>query len=149
MDSVIRALVVYFFLLILFRISGKRTLAQTTNFELVLLLIISETTQQAMVDSDHSILNGFLLITTLVGTSIILSVLKRKFPILERWFDGLPLVLIKDGKVLQERMRKNRVDKEDILSAARELHGLERLEQIKHAVLERGGQISIIPVEKK
>lgn len=149
MDSVIRALVVYFFLLILFRISGKRTLAQTTNFELVLLLIISETTQQAMVDSDHSILNGFLLITTLVGTSIILSVLKRKFPILERWFDGLPLVLIKDGKVLQERMKKNRVDKEDILSAARELHGLERLEQIKHAVLERGGQISIIPVEKK
>ena len=75
MDSVLRGLLVYFFLLIVFRISGKRTLSQTTSFDLVLLLIISETTQQAMVDNDHSITNGFLLIMTLVGTSILLATL--------------------------------------------------------------------------
>lgn len=149
MESVTRALIVYFFLLIIFRISGKRTLAQTTNFELVLLLIISETTQQAMVDSDHSITNGFILIMTLVGTSILLSVLKAKFRTLEKWLDGVPLILIKNGKMIKERMDKNRVDEEDILAAARELHGIEKLSQIKHAVLERSGEISIIPVEKQ
>ncbi|MFX4689755.1 hypothetical protein ABTB16_20325, partial [Acinetobacter baumannii] len=71
MDSVLRALVVYAFLLIVFRIAGKRTLAQATNFELVLLLIISETVQEALVDQDHSVTNAFLLVVTLVGTSLL------------------------------------------------------------------------------
>lgn len=145
MDSVIRGLVVYFFLLIIFRISGKRTLAQTTNFELVLLLIISETTQQAMVDNDHSITTAFLLIITLTGTSIILSFVKEKFPAIEKWMDGLPLVIIENGKIHHDRLQKNRIDEEDILSAARKLHGLERIDQIKHAVVETSGEISIIP----
>ena len=79
MESVFRGLIVYFFLLIMFRISGKQTLSQTTSFDLVLLLIISETTQQAMVNSDHSVTNGFLLIITLVGTTIVLSALKQFF----------------------------------------------------------------------
>ena len=90
MESVLRGLIVYLFLLVVFRISGKRTLSQTTTFDLVLLLIISETTQQAMVDSDHSITNGFLLIATLVGTSILLGVLKQKFPKLDLLLEGQP-----------------------------------------------------------
>jgi len=145
MDSVIRGLIVYFFLLLVFRLSGKRTLAESTNFELVMLLIISETTQQAMVNNDHSIMNGFLLIMTLVGTSIGLSLLKQKFPALERLLDGIPLVIIENGVMHKERMEKVRVDESDVLSAARETHGLETMDQIKHAVVERGGSISIVP----
>jgi uncharacterized membrane protein YcaP (DUF421 family) len=145
MESIVRALVVYFFLLIVFRISGKRSLAQTTNFELVLLLIISETTQQAMVDSDHSITNGFLLILTLVGTSVALSLLKQKVPAAEKWLDGSPVVIIEDGKLLKGRMNKARIDEEDILESARSLQGLERLDQIKYAILERNGEITIVP----
>lgn len=145
MDSIMRGLVTYAFLLVIFRISGKRTLAQITSFELVLLLIISETTQQAMVDSDHSITNGFLLITTLVGASVALSLLKQKSPLLEKWLDGTPLIIVEDGKVHQDRMDKARVDKSDILEAARELQGLESMDQIKYAVLERSGHITIVP----
>ena len=145
MDSVIRGLIVYFFLLMVFRISGKRTLAQSTNFELVLLLIISETTQQAMVDNDHSITNGFLLILTLVGTSIVLSLLKQRFPTLDKWLDGSPFVIIENGKMLKDRMQKARVDEADILEAARGLQGLERLDQIKYAIVERSGEITIVP----
>ena len=148
MDSVIRGLTVYLFLLIIFRISGRRTLSETTNFDLVLLLIISETTQQAMVDDDHSITNGFLLIITLVGTSVFLSLLKQKWRGLERWLEGVPLIIIENGKCLRDRMEKLRIDEEDILSAARELRGLERLDQIKYAVVERDGNISIIPQER-
>src|SRR5688500_4827450 len=145
MDSVLRGLVVYFFLLVVFRISGKRTLSENTNFDLVLLLIISETTQQAMVDNDHSITNGFLLIMTLIGAGIGLSLLKQRFPTLEKWLDGTPLVIIENGKVLRDRMDKTRVEEADILEAARSLRGLERLDQIKYAIVERNGDITIVP----
>jgi uncharacterized membrane protein YcaP (DUF421 family) len=132
---------------LIFRIAGKRTLSENTNFDLVLLLIISETTQQAMVDNDHSITNGFLLILTLIGASIGLSLLKQRFPALEQWLEGTPLVIIENGKVLADRMDKTRVDEADILEAARSLRGLERLEQIKYAIVERNGDITIVPAE--
>ena len=145
MEPIIRGLVVYFFLLLVFRISGKQTLSQATSFDLVLLLIISETTQQAMVDNDHSVTNAFLLILTLVGTTIILSALKQFFPRLELILDGQPVLIVDQGKPLRRVMNKSRIDDDDILSAARKSHGLERMDQIKYAILERDGGISIIP----
>jgi uncharacterized membrane protein YcaP (DUF421 family) len=145
MDSVLRGLAVYFFLLLVFRIAGRRTLSETTTFDLVMVLIISETTQQAMVDNDHSVTNGFLLILTLIGTSLLLSVLKVRLPGLEKLIDGLPVVVVSNGKILKDRMNKLYVDEDDILEAARTLHGIERMDQIKHAVVERGGDISIVP----
>ena len=77
MESVVRGVVIYLVLWIVFRVSGKRTLAETSPFELVLLLIISEVTNQAMVDSDHSVTNAILLILTLTGMSVLLSVVKH------------------------------------------------------------------------
>lgn len=145
MESVIRGLIVYVFLLVVFRISGKRTLSEATAFDLVLLLIISETTQQAMVDNDHSMTNAALLILTLVGADILLSLVKRWFPILEPILDGTAVILVRDGHLLQDRMDRERVDVGDILEAARLQLGLEELAQIKLAVLERGGKISIVP----
>jgi uncharacterized membrane protein YcaP (DUF421 family) len=145
MESILRGLVVYGFLLVVFRISGKRSLAETTSFDLVLLLIISETTQQAMVDHNHSLSNAFLLIITLVGADILLSLLKQRAPAAERWLDGVPLVIVKDGRLIQDRAARERIDENDVLEAARLQQGLETMDQIKFAVLERGGRISIIP----
>jgi uncharacterized membrane protein YcaP (DUF421 family) len=145
MDSVIRALAVYFILLITFRVAGKYTLSEITNFELVLLLIISETTQQAMVNNDPSMTNAILLILTLVGTSIALSVLKQRFPTVEKWLEGMPVLIIENGKMRKDRMDKVRVNENDIMEAARELQGLERLDQIKYAIVERNGHITIVP----
>jgi uncharacterized membrane protein YcaP (DUF421 family) len=145
MESVIRGLVVYAFLLVVFRLAGKRTLAQSTNFELVLLLIISETTQQAMVDNDHSVVNGFLLILTLIACTVTLSLLKQRYPSIEKWLDDVPLVIFENGRLHHERMDKLRVDEQDILAAAREHQGLENLDQVKYAIVERNGEITIIP----
>jgi uncharacterized membrane protein YcaP (DUF421 family) len=145
MESVIRGLIVYALFLIVFRLVGKRTLAQATNFEFVLLLIISETTQQAMVDDDHSVTNGFLLILTLIGCTILLSVLKQRYRHLEKWLDDVPLVIFENGRMHHDRMNKLRVDEQDILAAAREHQGLENLEQVKYAIVERNGEITIIP----
>ncbi len=145
MDAVLRGLVVYAFLLVLFRISGRRTLSQMTNFDFVLLLIISEATQNAMLGNDYSVTNGFLVILTLIGIDIGLSVMKQRFPSIERYLDGLPLVIVDEGRPLKDLMARARVDEQDILSSARDKHGLERMEQIKYAVLEKNGGISIIP----
>jgi uncharacterized membrane protein YcaP (DUF421 family) len=145
MDSVLRAVAIYVILLVIFRISGKRSLAQITTFDFVLLLIIGEATQQALLGEDFSMTNAFVVIVTLVGVDIGLSLLKGRSKTLERVMDDLPLVIVEDGRPLQARMDKARVDQSDVLTAARELQGLERMDQIKYAVLERNGGISIIP----
>lgn len=145
MEAIVRALVVYFVLLIIFRIAGNRTLAQMTAFDMILLLIISETIQQALVDSNHSITNAFLLILTLVGTAILLSLLKQRFKTLERILDGGPVVIIEQGKMQQDRMDKVRVDESDIMESARQQEGLCRLDAIDYAVVERHGEITVIP----
>ena len=148
MDSILRGLFVYLFLFLIFRIAGKRTLAETTNFELVLLLIISETTQQAMIDDDHSITNACLLIITLVGASILLSWIRQKFPKTDKYLEEEALVILENGRPLKDRMHRSRVDEHDILSAARRLRGLNHLEDIRLAVLESNGEITIIPKER-
>jgi uncharacterized membrane protein YcaP (DUF421 family) len=145
MNAVLRGLSIYIFLLIIFRLSGKRSLGQVTTFDFVLLLIIAEATQQALLGDDYSMTNAFLLIGTLVGLDIALSLLKQRSPKLDQLLEGTPLVIVEDGKPLKDRLDKVRVDTADVLHAARELQGLERMEQIKYAVLERNGDITIVP----
>lgn len=149
MDSVLRAAGVYFVLLLLFRLSGRRTLGQMTAFDFVLLLIISEATQNAMIGDDYSVTNGVLVIVTLILLNIALSLLKDRSRKIEELIDGVPTVLVADGKLLDRELRKARVGVEDILHAAREKQGLERMDQIKYAVLEVSGGINVIPKEQR
>jgi uncharacterized membrane protein YcaP (DUF421 family) len=147
MDSVVRVVVMYLFLLVVFRLSGKQTLSEATTFDLLMLLVISETTQQAMVDDDHSMTNAFVLVLTFVAMNIGLSLWKQRSRVMDKVIDDVPLLILADGKMMQDRMDKERVDVSEILEAARQAHGLERLEQIKYAVLERNGKISVVPRE--
>lgn len=149
MESIVRVVVMYVFLLLVFRIAGRRTLSQMTTFDFVLLLVISEQTQQAMVANDPSLTNAFLMILTLIGLDITLSIIKQHSPEIEKWLDGTPTIIVENGRPLKDRMAKARVDESDVLTAARHLQGLERMEQIKYAVLERSGGITIIPQEQK
>ena len=145
MESVIRAAVVYVVLLVLFRIAGKRSLAEITSFDLVLLLIISEATQQAMIDNDNSMTSSLLLVSTLIGMNILLSVVTKRWKAFDKLVEDVPLVILKNGEPLRDRMRKERIDENDIMEAARASEGIERLDQIKFAILERTGHITIVP----
>jgi uncharacterized membrane protein YcaP (DUF421 family) len=145
MDSVLRALAVYVFLLVIFRIGGKRTFAQITPFDFVLLLVVAEAIQQALIKQDYSFTNAALVIITLVGIDIGLSLWRRRSRRVERLLDDTPLLLIVDGRPIPARMNKTRVDEADVMEAARLRHGLERMDQIKYAVLETNGNISIVP----
>jgi uncharacterized membrane protein YcaP (DUF421 family) len=145
MDAVLRAVVIYGFLLIIFRIAGERTMSSMTTFDFVLLLVISEATQSALVVDDDSMTNSFLVIVTLLIIDIALSLAKLRYESLDKLIDGVPTVIVADGTPLRERMQRARVDEKDVMEAARQLQGLERLDQIKYAVLEVNGGITIIP----
>jgi uncharacterized membrane protein YcaP (DUF421 family) len=144
METVLRGLTIYGFLLLVFRMSGKRSLAEITNFDFVLLLIIAETTQQALLGEDFSVTNALLLILTLVCAEIALTLVKQRFPRLDHALEGKPVVLVENGKVLHGAMHQERVDLDDVLEAARRWRGLERIDQIKLAILEKDGNISVI-----
>ena len=149
MNPVIRGLAVYLFVYVVFRILGKRSLAEITTFDFVLLLIISEATTDALIGEDYSLTACFIMVCTLVATDYLFSLIKQK----SAWFqvasDGAPLVLVDNGKPLIKRMEKSKVDEEDVLEAARLTQGLQHMTDIKYAVLERDGSISIIPKGKQ
>ncbi|HKQ48676.1 MAG TPA: YetF domain-containing protein [Phycisphaerae bacterium] len=144
MDSVLNALAMYLFLVVLMRLSGRRTLGEMTTFDFVLMLVVGEATQQALLNDDRSMTNSWIVIATLIGLDVAMSLLKSRYTRAAAILEGLPTVLIRDGRILRDRMKRCRVDEAEILQAARAFRGLERLDQIKHAVLEPDGGVSII-----
>ena len=145
MEIILRSLSVYLIVWLIFRISGKRSLRDLTTFDFVLLLIISECTQQALIGQDYSITGAFLAIGTLLAVDIGLSLVKHKSSKVEKVLDSVPVLLIERGRIHQDRMDKERIDEADIMATAREVYALARLDQIDYAILETNGAISIIP----
>ena len=145
MDAILRGVVVYLLLLLIFRIAGKRSLSQVTTFDLVLTLIISESIQQALLDGDDSLTNAFLVVIALVGTDILLSHVKQRWPRVEHIIQGMPLVILEGGKPIRDRLERERVDEQDILHAARQQEGLRALQDLDYAVLETSGDITVVP----
>jgi uncharacterized membrane protein YcaP (DUF421 family) len=146
MELVARAAFIYVFLFVIMRVSGNRQFSGLTSFDVVLLLIISEATQQGLLgNDDFSVTAAFILVGTLVGIDIALSIVKQWSKKADVVMEGVPVLLFDSGEFLRDNMKKERVDEDDIRFAARSLLGLETLDGIKYAVLERGGSISIIP----
>ena len=147
MSLVIRAALIYFILMLLMRVSGKRQFSELTAFDAILLLIISEAIQQALLgQDDFSLTAGIILVVTLVSIDIALSLVKQWWPKADLVLEGAPAVLLDNGDLIKVHMTRERVDEADILESARSSFGLERLDQIRYAILEKTGSISIIPV---
>ncbi|MGF6400714.1 uncharacterized membrane protein YcaP (DUF421 family) [Pseudomonas frederiksbergensis] len=147
MDSVLRAAVMYLALMVLFKIAGRRSLAELTTFDFVLLMIIGEATQQALLGNDFSLTNSVLVIVTLIAIDVGLSLLKQRSQWVQRLIDGGPTIIVENGKILHERLRHARLVEADVMEAARSSQGIETLEQIKFAIIERNGKISVIAQE--
>ena len=145
MDSALRAIIVFAVLWLLIRLSGRRTLGEVTNFDFVLFLIIGGATQRALTGQDYSLLNAFIIVVTLLVLNVILSFVETWFPRARPWLNGLPMIVVEHGRPLRWRMRRARLTESEILATARQVHGLERLDQIKIAILEDDGSVSIIP----
>ncbi|BBP65161.1 DUF421 domain-containing protein [Pseudomonas sp. Cab53] len=147
MDSVLRAAAIYVALLVLFKIAGRRSLAEITTFDFVLLMIIGEATQQALLGDDFSLTNSLMVIVTLIAIDVGLSLLKLRSRWVSQLIDGGPTIIVEDGRILHGRLRHARLVEEDIMEAARASQGIETLEQIKFAIIERNGKISVIARE--
>jgi uncharacterized membrane protein YcaP (DUF421 family) len=145
MDEVLRAIAIYAILMVIFRVAGKRSMAEVTPFDFVLLLIFSEALQSALVDEDSSLTIAMIVIITLVTLNIAMSLVKQRSFYIERLLEGVPIVIVENGKPLKDRMDRARIDEADILEAARLSQGIDSLDQIRSAVLERSGGISIMP----
>jgi uncharacterized membrane protein YcaP (DUF421 family) len=148
MDLVLRAIAIYLFLLVLVRLTGQRTLSELSTFDFILLLIVSEAVQNSLVNDDHSLVSGFIVVLTLVLVDLGLSMIKSRWWRAEEVAEGAPVVLVDQGRLLDDRLHKTLVTQDDILQAARVTQGLERIDQIKYAVLETSGGISIIPASR-
>ncbi len=143
MYTIIHAIIGYFFLLLTVRILSRRPGAQMTPFEFVLVFLIGGVIILSTVGDDHSETNAVCAVITVGLIHRLLSFLKQRFPYIGRIVDGTPLLLLKDGKWQTETMGKMRVQDTDVMAAARG-KGVKTLKEIKYAVLERIGSISII-----
>ena len=143
-----RAAILCLFLLVRFPVRRKRTLAQFTAFDAILILIISETTQQALIAGDDSFTGALILIETLDAIDVGFGVLKQRPKRVEQLVNSVPLLMLENGRPIKDRLHKERVDEHDVLNEARRAHGPERFDQVKYATLECDGAISIIPARQ-
>lgn len=145
MNVILRAIFIYLFILLVFRLSGKRSLSQLTTFDFVLLLIVGEATHQALLGDDYSLTGAALAVGSLVSMDVLFAYFSKKWSLFDKITNGIPVIIIRDGKPVENRLEVENIEMEDILEAARRSQGLESVEQVKYAVLERDGEISIIP----
>ncbi|MGU3415384.1 DUF421 domain-containing protein [Enterobacteriaceae bacterium C23F] len=145
MDMILRAVAIYLILVLVFKIAGRRALLQMTSFDLILLLIISEATQQGLLGNDFSVTGAALCIITLIVMDMLFGKIKKYLPGAEEMIDGTAVVLVENGVLLRDKMKMADISEDDIMVSARNSQGLTGLAEIKFAILESNGHISIIP----
>lgn len=140
---VVRSAVVYVFLLMLLRFTGKRQIGQLAPFDLVLLLVLSNAVQNSMTGGDNSVLGGLLSATTLVALNSVVAVVTSRSKKAEAFIEGHPLVLIHNGKLYDEMMSHANITRHELNSALRRA-GCSCVEEVHYAVLENNGAISVV-----
>src|SRR5437016_9751950 len=138
---VLRTFVVYVVLFVGLRLAGKRELGQMTVFDLLVILIISNAVQNAMIGSDVSLTGGLLAAITLLLVNHLVGLLGGRIPGLERELAGSPTLLVHDGEFVTAHLAQEGISQDEVMQALRE-HGVEKLDAVKLAVLEVDGTIS-------
>lgn len=144
---IIRAVVVYAFLLILLRLTGKRQVGQLAPFDLVLLLVLSNAVQNSMNGGDNSITGGLIPAGTLVGVNWMVGLLTYSSKRIEGLIEGRPVILVHDGKVDHQALRSVKMTIHE-LNASLRTEGCAGAEDVRFAVLENNGHVTVIPIDK-
>ncbi len=143
MEKVLRAVIVYLFLVVGLRLAGKRELAQLNPFDLVVLLTLSNTVQNAIIGEDNSVTGGLIGAATLLGVNYLVVRFLYGHEKLTRVVEGEPDVLIENGKIRTDRLGEELITMTELEAAARR-QGFASLDEVKRAVLEPGGTVSFI-----
>ncbi len=148
LEIVGRTVAVFAVVLAGFRLMGKRELGQMAPFDLVLILLIANAVQNAMVGPDNSLAGGLLSAIVLLAANAVTARVRALSPGAQRLLEGQPTLLVHDGKFVQEHLHHEGLSEEEVLMAMRE-HGIDDPAEIKLAVLEVDGSISIVPKNSK
>ena len=143
MDIVLRASVMFFVLYGVLRLLGKHELGQMTPFELVVLIVMGDLIQQGVTHSDYSLTGAILAVASFAFWGLVLSWVTYLWPAAERALDGSPRVLVRDGHILEEALKRDRMTYSELTSEMR-MAGIAHVEDVAWAILEPQGKISFI-----
>lgn len=142
-EYIFRSFLIYGAVFFLLRVVGKKQIGEMSPFDLVLLLIISESVSAAITGGDNSLSAGLIAVSTFIGVNYFVDTLMFKSKKIEKILDGEPQLIIADGKIIPEICKKEKITREEIQSVLRE-HNLDDLNEVSYAVLETNGQISVL-----
>jgi uncharacterized membrane protein YcaP (DUF421 family) len=142
-EKLLRSVAVYTFLLVAFRLCGKRQLGQLSAFDLVVLLIISNVVQNAVIGNDNSLGGGLLGATTILLLNLLVAYVSFRFRRADRVIEHSPTVLVRHGRILRDNLRRERLGPRDLRAALRH-HGVISIRDIRYAFLEEDGHVSVI-----
>ncbi|MBR2537644.1 MAG: DUF421 domain-containing protein [Hyphomicrobium sp.] len=141
-EFVVRGIAVYAFLIAALRLTGKRQVGQLAPFDLILLLILSNAVQNSMNAGDNSLIGGLISAATLVAINWLVSYVSYRIPAFEAAIDGIPLVLIRDGKTAEKTLEDERISQAELMTALRG-SGCFKISDVKLAMLETNGRVSV------
>lgn len=145
---VLRACVVYVMVMVLVRVSGKRAVGQFTPFDLVLLILIGNAVQNGINGGDNSLTGAAIMASTLIALNYLVAWQTSRNRRVERWVEGEPVVLARDGRVFKHVLRRELVGHDDFAEALR-MNNIDDVGDVRLALLETNGRISVIPRERE
>ena len=147
-EVILRTAIVYVVLVALLRLAGKREVGQLSILELIVLLLLSDAVQNSMVGDDTSLPGGLIAAATLIGVDRVLAYFTARSNRLRHAIEGEPRLLVRNGRLLEKALREEQVEPEEVRAAIRG-EGLARVEDVKMAVLETDGTISVVPLDRE
>lgn len=146
-EKILRSVVVYLFVLLAFRFTGKRQVGQLTPFDLVVLLIIANVVQNAVIGNDNSLGGGLLGAVVILALNYLVVEITYRWKRARRLLEATPTVLVHNGRILHENLRRERITLDDLYAALRR-NGVADVEKVRFAVLEENGGISVVPRDR-
>jgi len=143
MDLAIRAIVLYAFVFFLTRVVGRRELSSLQPFDLILLIVLGDSIQQGLTQDDYSVTGAMIVVGTIASLQVATSYVSFRIPFLRPVLDGLPIVVVEDGKPIQKNLHRERISVEELTEEMRQQQ-IGSIEEVQWAVLETSGAISFI-----
>ena len=143
MDLVVRAIFVFFLMLVITRAVGRRELSSMEPFDLILLVVIGDLVQQGVTQSDYSLTGSTIVIVTIAVLTVGTAYLSFRFRRLRPLLEGEPVVLVAGGRLIERNLRRQRMTVEELLAEAR-LQSIGGLDAVEYAVLETNGRVSFL-----
>src|SRR4051812_35908817 len=143
MDIALRSVVLYGFVIFLMRVLGRRELSSISAVDLVLLIVLGDAIQQGLTQDDYSVTGAMIAVSTLAALQVATAFVSFRFPRMQKVLEGMPIVLIDRGTIIEENLKRERMSKDE-LAAEMRMQQIAKFEDVEWAILEANGTISFI-----